>query len=245
MSFKRKVLICLLTVLICTTCTGCGLSDKIQKAFSNYQRNATTNSINNKISDIKAIGANADTMEQVKLLSEANDKLNRAKTTRNPFIAMFSDEYCLPRNVAKQNDKLIAKVNEQNRILDTALANDESYQKNKKAKTSGILKKIGTVVAIIAGLLLLMLLLKKLRRKKVKTKPAPAQAPVGNAVHTGLLNDGGKAKRDVQELCAANGIDFDRVVAKFGDDDRGMTRAKMKIEDALKRGGIEEVNDLL
>ena len=49
----------------------------------------------------------------------------------------------------------------------------------------------------------------------------------------------------MQELCSANGIDFDRVVAKFGDDDRGMTRAKMKIEDALKRGGIEEVNDLL
>lgn len=245
MSFKRKLSLCLIIVLLCTTCTGCGLIDKMKLAFSNYQKDATTNSVNNKISSINAIGANADTMDQVKLLSEATDKLNSATTTLNPFKAAFSDTYCLPCNETKQNEKLIAKVNQQNKILDTALANDESYQKNKKTKTSGILKKVGVVVAIIAGLVLLMLLLKKLRRKKVKTKPAPAQAPVGNAVHTGLLNDGGKARRDVQELCSANGIDFDRVVAKFGDDDRGMTRAKMKIEDALKRGGIEEVNDLL
>lgn len=245
MSFKRRLFICALLVSICMSCTGCGLTDKIELAFSNYQKNATSDSINNKISGITAIGANADTMGQVKLLSEATDKMNSATTTWNPVKAIFDDTACMPWNETKQNDKLIAKVNQQNKILDTALANDEAYQKNKETKTSGILKKVGSIVAIIAAILLLILLLKKLRRKKVKTKSAPAQAPVGKAVHTGLLNDGGKAKRDVQELCAANGIDFDRVVAKFGDDDRGMTRAKMKIEDALKRGGIDEVNDLL
>lgn len=245
MSFKRRLFICVLTVLICMSCTGCGLVGKIERAFSNHQKDATSDSINNKISGITSIGANADTMCQVKLLSEATDKMNSATTTWNPVKAIFDDTACMPWNETKQNDKLIAKVNQQNKILDTALANDEAYQKNKRTKTSGILKKVGSVVAIIAAILLLILLLKKLRRKKVKTKSTPTQAPVGNAVHTGLLNDGGKAKRDVQELCAANGIDFDRVVAKFGDDDRGMTRAKMKIEDALKRGGIDEVNDLL
>lgn len=245
MRVKKKLLMVLLCCAVMVNTTGCGLLGwKISNALDSITNKHTANSINGKCNDILSMGCNADTEAQVELLQEATDKLSNQGTTWNPFKAMTDDTYCMPWNKQRQNEKLTKAVDNETVELDRALAKDEAYQKNKSVKTGKVVK----VILIVALALVLLLLLYKLlkRRKRPKAVPAPVApaAPVA-ANHTGLLNAGDTARKNLQDLCSANGIDYNRAVAKFGDDEKGLTKAYMKLSAKVNAGDMEGVEELL
>lgn len=235
-------------VLLCcsvmVTTTGCGLGDKISDSLTNMINKHTVSSTNNKCNDILTTGCDADTEAQIVLLQEATDKLANQKSGYNPLRAIFDDTYCMKWNKDKQNEKLNKAVDNETVALDRALAKDSAYQKNKSAKTGKVVKVVVIVVLALVLLLLLFKLLKKRRRPKAAPAPAAPVAPVA-ANHTGLLNTGDTARKNLQDLCSANGIDYNRAVAKFGDDEKGLTKAYMKLSAKINAGDMEGVEELL
>lgn len=230
--------------MVTFTTTGCGMFDSISDAVTGMINKHTSNSVNSKCNDIVATGCNADTMDQIDRLQEASDKLVNQKSGFNPFLAITRDDYCMVWNKDRQNEKLSSSVDNESVALDRALAADKAYQKNKSGKSSKIFKIVGIAVLAVIVLLLLVLLLKRRRRPKVVPAPVSAPAPVA-ASHSGLLNAGNTTRNNLQNLCSANGIDYNRVVAKFGDDDRGLTRAYTKLSAKVKAGDMEGIEELL
>ena len=224
--------------------TGCGMLDNISDTVTSMMNKHTSKSINSKCNDILTTGCNSDTQGQVVKLQEATDKLVNQKSGFNPFLAITRDDYCMVWNRDRQNEKLSSSVDKESVALDRAVAADKAYQKNKAGKNVKMLKIVGIVVLAAIVLLMLFLLLKRRRRPKAMPVPVAAPAPVA-ASHSGLLNAGNTTRNNLQKLCSANGIDYNRVVAKFGDDDRGLTRAYTKLSAKVKAGDMEGIEELL
>lgn len=245
MNVKRRLLLVLICCMVTFTTTGCGMFDNISDAVTGMMNKHTSNSVNSKCNDIVATGCNADTKDQIDRLQEASDKLVN-QDSGLAFWRWGEDNYCPPLKFfeKKQNEKLNKRVEDETVSLDRALAADKAYQKNKSGNSSKIFKIVGIAVLAVIVLLLLVLLLKRRRRPKVVPAPVSAPAPVA-ASHSGLLNAGNTTRNNLQSLCSANGIDYNRVVAKFGDDDRGLTRAYTKLSAKVKAGDMEGIEELL
>lgn len=245
MNVKRRLLLVLICCMVVFTSTGCGMMDNISETVTGMLNKHTSNSINSKCNNVTAVGCNEDTQVQIVKLQEASDKLVN-QDSGLAFWRWGEDNYCPPLKFfeERQNEKLNKNVENETVALDRALASDEAYQKNKSGKNSKILKIVGIAVLAVIVLLILMLLLKRKRRHKAAPVPVAAPAPVA-ASHSGLLNAGDTTRNNLQNLCSANGIDYNRVVAKFGDDERGLTRAYTKLSAKVRAGDMEGVEELL
>lgn len=243
MKIKPKKLI-LLTVLILLSAsvTGCGVIEQIKDKFRDKANEATAKSIDDKIDEALAIGVSPETKAIIDELRELSDKLQNQESGYNPIKALLDDSYCMPWNRDKQNAELNKRIDELEKDFEKALESDSVYKKNKQKKQLNALKKIVPFVVILIVLLVLLILLKYLR--KARKPKVPVVQSVPNAEHTGLLNDNGYMENQLKQLCSDNGLDYTKVIAKFGSDKESQTRAYMKLSSAIKRGDSEELEDL-
>lgn len=236
MRLGRKFLLLLLCVLIVCNLTGCIFDDSVVSTA----RNTLTNDSQYAMS---------------KSTKEAQEKLNSAMDAkadvdaRNAKIAsipvfgsIWEASGCADKLTA-MSDAAVQKNYEQ---YENAKATDEVYQSSVKAAEENKIKQYlpYIIVAILAIVVLLVLLLLMKKRGRTATpvvhtqRKEPTPAPVST---TGQF-DKAKAyqEKQLQELCAQGGIDYNLVISKYGDDVKGLSRAYMALESPIRNGASKE-----
>lgn len=246
MTRGRKILLLLLCGLILCNLTGCSLIDNfVGEINENKARDTITNDSQYAMS---------------KSTKEAQEKLNSAMDAKTEVEARNATISSIPiigtvwkaggyaDKLTAMSDAAVQKNYEQ---YENAKATDNVYQSSVKAaeekesvENENKLKQYlpYIIVAIVAIVVLLALLL--LMKKRGKTATPVVRTPRKEPAPVSTTGQFDKAKayqeKQLQELCAQGGIDYNLVIAKYGDDVKGLSRAYMALESPIRNGASQE-----
>lgn len=244
MRLGRKFLLLLLCALIVCNLTGCALIDNFVSELNESKTRDT-------IANDNEYAMSKSTKEAQKKLSAAMDAkadvdARNARISNIPLIGtVYKLSGCADKLTA-MSDAVVQKNYEQ---YENAKATDEVYQssvkaaeeKEKENKIKQYLPYIIVAILAIVVLLVLLLLMKKRGRTTTPVIQTPRKEPAPAPVSTTGQFDKAKAyqEKQLQELCAQGGIDYNLVIAKYGDDVKGLSRAYMALESPIRNGASQ------
>lgn len=229
----KKFIICLLTILLCTTLTGCKLTDDIQSFMKDKEVEKGYEDVLDKLREDSAdVPLTADTLAKGAEWSDAQTNLVNVQENTgfwqglgDGIVKAFSfgtvdlKEYRVAAAEAEVRDAETAYNNAYNSDeLRLAYEADRRESRDKQDKKVGNKNIILIAIAVLVILLVLFLLLRK-PKKAVATAPAPAQrAPVPVTEHKQL----GAVKADkmvaCRKLASKYNLDADKELVKYNGD---------------------------
>lgn len=238
---RKRILLSVMIVLTMML-TGCGPFKAAANKAAAKANDISVTAIQEKIKSLGGANVSEKTKAAASELQKTINRYNNQDSGWNIFKAIKDDNYCMPWNAKAQQKELFQKIDNGNKILNKSMSNDA-----KNSFRSSTLKKVVPVIIVIIVLVALLALLSRKRVKKpiaIETSAPKQDATVTSANHTGLLKSN-KHEDDLRALCAEGNLDFDRVTAKFGTDQRGMVRAYMKLKPLVSAGRTDDIEDLL
>lgn len=244
MTRGRKILLSLLCVLILCNLTGCSIVDNFVGEINESKARDTLTT------DSQYAMSKSTKEAQKKLVAAMNSKekfdARNATMSEIPFIGTIWKWSGYADKRTAMNYAQIKKNYEQ---YENAKATDNVYQSSVKAaeekegvekenKIKQYLPYIIVAILAIAVLLALLLFMKKRGKKATPVIQTTPKESVQVSVNTTGQFDKSKAyqEKQLQELCAQGGIDYNLVIAKYGDDIKGLSRAYMALESPIRNG---------
>ena len=270
---RKSRTIILLTLLVCLNFTGCGAIDKWKESVSNrLDQSANAKMSNNITASLQSdsmFAMSAKTKNSMSNLLDANEELisNNANwqaaeklKEEHPVQNFFAGILPGGKKSASQWEKatILSKAEAQSAqgAYENDKASDKLFQKSKQQvaeqdKTT-FLKRYGKylTLALVAIVVIIIIMLLK---KKPEPKPVPVVEVVDAEVvdvpkevqRTGYLNAIETQRSELKALCDEYGVRYDDVVAVYGDDTEGISRAQVKVRHQLQTNGSEGFDNFL
>lgn len=243
----KKSTLVLLCTLIMLLCSGCALTDQMNRMLnpdSAYNKNQSI------LSELKSTSMSKETAEAGKKAADAYAKLDRNTVTKNPFKAIFSSEYCLPSSYARM-EKKAAKASSEYAVLYSTddvikqqrdreqLAEEEQNSKSLWERIFGTNTKrdssksnsnmtmiIILVVVVLIVIVVLLLLNKRGRATPKKATPKKIEQKAIENEHTEIkdVKVGADLKVNYDKLldqaCTKLNLDKEEMLRKYDGDAR-------------------------
>lgn len=246
--YKRLWLLLVMSTLI-ILCTGCGVSEQFNAAMTKL----TAQRALAKISNARSAGMSGKSSVYADKLEEAATKLTNQESGWNVVRAIKEDTYCMPWNKKSQNKKLTNGLSHADSAFSARLANDRIYQNSNSKNVTSLLSSRGAALFIFIALVVVLWVLLSLIKKPKKYKaPSPVvavaqeKAPeMAQTKTTELLDAHRRTVKQLKKLCKEAGIEYWQLTDKYGDDDRGLTRAYNELFIAMKSDDPNAIYDVI
>lgn len=269
---KKSWKVILLTLLVCLNFTGCDAIDEWKESVSKKsEQSANAKLSNNIIATLQSdsmFSMSDKTKKSMSNLLDANEELISTNANwqaaeklkeEHPVQNFFAGILPGGKKSASQWEKatILSKAKAQSAQggYESAKASDKLFKKSKQQgaeqdKTT-FLKCYGMYIALaLVAIIVLVLMLSK---KKHKPEPEPVVEVVEAEIvdepkevqRTGYLNAIETQRSELKALCDEYGVRYDDVVAVYGDDTEGISRAQVKVRHQLQTNGSEGFDNFL
>lgn len=270
---RKSWAIILLTLLVCLNFTGCSAIDKWMESIEHrFEQSANAKMSNNIIASLQSdsmFAMSDKTKNSMSNLLDANEELISTNANwqaaeklkeEHPVQNFFAGILPGGKKSASQWEKatIVSKAKAQSAqgAYENNKASDKLFQKSKKEvaeqdKTT-FLKRYGKYIALGLVAIVIIIIIMSLK-KKPKTEPEPVVEHVDAEVvdapkevqRTGYLNALETQRSELKSLCDEYGVKYDDVVAVYGDDIEGISRAQVKVRHQLQTNGSAGFDNFL